>query len=192
MSETLSRQSLPNLVHYYPPEPDLPRFLAAVFNEPDMPPQRWERSLAELLHARGYSPWAARRIVEHGGVYGIAGPGWLVREQDVAAIEAALPEASASGITVPIVPGLLPVTNFAQIQRITSLCGAMLPEGFIHDMQSAGDDEAAQFRVGVEHAARQLEGLLAEGLPGVHFYVLNRSEATSHVLNSVSLPRAGS
>jgi methylenetetrahydrofolate reductase (NADPH) len=99
---------------------------------------------------------------------------------------------AASGITVPIVPGLLPVTNFAQIQRITSLCGAMLPEGFIHDMQSAGDDEAAQFRVGVEHAARQLEGLLAEGLPGVHFYVLNRSEATSHVLNSVSLPRAGS
>ena len=92
------------------------------------------------------------------------------------------------GIRAPIVPGLLPVTNFAQIQRITSLCGAKLPGDFIEQLTSAGDDADAQFRAGIEFATRQTEDLIRAGVPGIHFYVLNKSEATSQVLGGVTLP----
>jgi len=93
------------------------------------------------------------------------------------------------GITVPIVPGILPVTNFAQIQRITSLCGAKLPEKFSDELQSCGEDTDAQFEVGVRYAAEQVQELVDAGVPGVHFYVLNKSQATSRVLRSVTVPR---
>ncbi len=95
------------------------------------------------------------------------------------------------GIQVPIVPALLPVTNLAQIQRITSLCGAQLPESFLADLQKHEADPQGQFEVGVEFASRQTAALLEAGVPGVHFYVLNKSEATLRVLRSVSLPREG-
>jgi methylenetetrahydrofolate reductase (NADPH) len=91
----------------------------------------------------------------------------------------------ALGIRQPIVPGLLPVTNFAQIQRITSLCGAMLPAEFVRDLEAAGDDAEAQFKIGVEFATRQTQALLNAGVPGIHFYVLNRSEAAAEVLENV-------
>jgi len=90
----------------------------------------------------------------------------------------------AIGIRVPIVPGLLPVTNLTQIQRITSLCGARLPESFVERLEEAGDDAAAQFEVGTEFAARQTQALIAGGVPGIHFYVLNRSEAAAQVLKN--------
>ncbi len=94
----------------------------------------------------------------------------------------------AMGVRVPIVPGLLPVTNFAQIQRITSLCGAKLPAEFVRRLEAAGGDADAQFAVGIEFATKQTQGLVDAGVPGVHFYVLNRSEAAAEVLNTVSLP----
>lgn len=90
------------------------------------------------------------------------------------------------GIRLPIVPGLLPVTNFKQIQRITSLCGAKLPGAFTSALERCGEDADAQFEVGVEFATRQLESLLSAGIPGVHFYVLNKSNATSRVLDALS------
>jgi len=90
------------------------------------------------------------------------------------------------GVQVSIVPGLLPVTNLKQIQRITSLCGAKLPPAFTAALERCGDDAAAQFEVGVEFAARQLDELLQAGVPGVHFYVLNKSQATSRVLDAVT------
>jgi len=94
----------------------------------------------------------------------------------------------ALGIQAPLVPGLLPVTNGAQIQRIAALCGAKLPPQFISDLQKHADDPAGQFEVGVEFATRQTEELLAAGIPGIHFYVLNKSEAAERVLGAVSLP----
>jgi len=93
------------------------------------------------------------------------------------------------GITAPIVPGVMPVTNYAQIRRIASLCKARLPEAFTQAFEAAGDDEAAQFEAGVDYAARQVEELVAEGVPGVHFYVLNKSPATIRVLEHVGLQR---
>jgi methylenetetrahydrofolate reductase (NADPH) len=91
----------------------------------------------------------------------------------------------AAGIRVPIVPGLLPVTNFAQIQRITSLCGAKLPGEFIRDLEAAGEDVERQFTIGVDFATRQTQDLIDSGVPGIHFYVLNRSEAAAEVLGNV-------
>jgi methylenetetrahydrofolate reductase (NADPH) len=90
-----------------------------------------------------------------------------------------------AGISVPIVPGILPVTNLAQIQRITSLCKARLPTGFVAALEQAGDSEDEQFEVGVEFATRQVRALLDGGVPGVHFYVLNKSPAAVRVLQSV-------
>jgi methylenetetrahydrofolate reductase (NADPH) len=95
----------------------------------------------------------------------------------------------ALGIRLPIVPGLLPVTNFAQIKRITSLCGAQLPMPFVRRLEEAGDAADAQFDIGVEFASRQTQELIAAGVPGVHFYVLNRSEAAAAVLENVQLHR---
>jgi methylenetetrahydrofolate reductase (NADPH) len=89
------------------------------------------------------------------------------------------------GISAPIVPGLLPVTNLAQIQRIASLCGAQLPPRFVADLERRADDPAGQFEVGVEFAIEQTRGLLASGVPGIHFYVLNKSEATRSVLSAL-------
>jgi methylenetetrahydrofolate reductase (NADPH) len=97
----------------------------------------------------------------------------------------------AVGIRVPVVPGVLPVTNLAQIQRITSLCGARLPAKFLEDLQSAGDDDG-QFAVGVEFATRQVQDLIDQGAPGIHFYVLNKSTATAAVLRAVSMPARSS
>ena len=96
---------------------------------------------------------------------------------------------TALGITAPIVPGVMPVTNYAQIRRIASLCKARLPEAFTRPFEAAGDDEAAQFEAGVAYAARQVEELVAAGVPGVHFYVLNKSPATVRVLEHVGLAR---
>ena len=92
---------------------------------------------------------------------------------------------SALGITTPIVPGVMPVTNYAQIRRIASLCKARLPDDFTRAFEAAGDDEAAQFEAGVEFATRQVRGLLDAGVPGIHFYVLNKSPATARVLSDV-------
>ncbi|HVW38329.1 MAG TPA: methylenetetrahydrofolate reductase [NAD(P)H] [Pirellulales bacterium] len=90
------------------------------------------------------------------------------------------------GIRAPIVPGILPVTNLAQIRRITSLCGAKLPPEFVADLEARNDDAEAQFELGVEFATRQTQELIDDDVPGIHFYVLNKSPATCRVLRSVT------
>jgi methylenetetrahydrofolate reductase (NADPH) len=91
------------------------------------------------------------------------------------------------GISVPIVPGILPITNLAQVQRITSLCKARLPDELLKNLSAAGESESAQFEIGVQHATRQVQELKAAGVPGIHFYVLNKSPATVRVLQSAQL-----
>jgi methylenetetrahydrofolate reductase (NADPH) len=93
----------------------------------------------------------------------------------------------SAGISVPIIPGILPITGFAQIERITALCGAKLPADLVTRLKSAADPQVEQ-RIGLEHAALQVEQLLESGALGLHFYVLNKSEATSAVLTSVGWP----
>jgi methylenetetrahydrofolate reductase (NADPH) len=92
------------------------------------------------------------------------------------------------GIRVPIVPGVLPVTNLAQIKRITSLCGAKLPATFVKALEAHDADPAEQFEVGVDFATRQVQDLIDGGVPGIHFYVLNKFPATARVLRAVTRP----
>lgn len=93
------------------------------------------------------------------------------------------------GIDIPIVPGLLPITNLEQIKRITSLCAAKLPKSLLAELEKYADDPQGQFEVGVEFASQQTQELLDSGVAGIHYYVLNKSEAAQRVLQSVSLPR---
>ncbi len=96
------------------------------------------------------------------------------------------------GISVPIVPGILPITNLAQVKKITSLCGAKLPQELMERMSHYEDGSPEQLALGVEFATRQVQELVDWGVPGLHFYVLNRSEATCRILTQVRLPRSGS
>ena len=94
---------------------------------------------------------------------------------------------AAAGIEIPVVPGILPVTNLAQVKRITSMCGAALPDKLTRRLEAHGDDDEGQFSVGVYHAARQTEDLVENGVPGVHFYVLNKSRATALICRALVL-----
>jgi methylenetetrahydrofolate reductase (NADPH) len=91
-------------------------------------------------------------------------------------------EARAVGIDVPIIPGIIPVTNFAQIKRFTVMCGAGIPEDLERELAARADDPEAVKDLGVAYAALQCSDLLARGAPGIHFYTLNRSPATRAIL----------
>jgi methylenetetrahydrofolate reductase (NADPH) len=95
---------------------------------------------------------------------------------------------AVAGIRVPIVPGIIPATSFEQINRMTSLCGAKLPPKFRADLERAAPDPEAQYEVGVAHAIAQCEDLKEQGVPGIHFYVLNKSRATTEVLHALHVP----
>ncbi len=90
----------------------------------------------------------------------------------------------AMGISAPIIPGILPVTNLSQVQRITSLCKARLPQQMVDDL-SEREDPQWQFDRGIAYATRQVQELMDAGVPGIHFYVLNKSQATGAVLKAV-------
>jgi len=90
--------------------------------------------------------------------------------------------ARAAGITVPIVPGIMPITNYGQIKRFTDMCGASIPEGLERELTGRADDPEAVVELGVAYATLQCSDLLARGAPGVHFYTLNRSPATRAIL----------
>jgi methylenetetrahydrofolate reductase (NADPH) len=91
-------------------------------------------------------------------------------------------KARAIGIRVPIIPGIMPVTNYSQIQRFTALCGASLPADLKGELEAVHDNLDAVTRIGIRFAAHQCEELLHKGAPGIHFYTLNKSRATREVL----------
>jgi methylenetetrahydrofolate reductase (NADPH) len=91
-------------------------------------------------------------------------------------------EARNIGINVPIIPGIMPVTNFSQIKRITEMCGATIPDAFEHELAARADDPNALTELGVAYATLQCAELLSRGAPGIHFYTLNRSPATRAIL----------
>jgi methylenetetrahydrofolate reductase (NADPH) len=93
--------------------------------------------------------------------------------------------ARAAGITVPIVPGIMPITNVAQIERFTRLCGATIPDALHRRLEPVRDDAEAVVGIGIEHATAQCRDLLAGGVPGIHFYTLNRSRSTRTVLEAL-------
>jgi methylenetetrahydrofolate reductase (NADPH) len=90
-----------------------------------------------------------------------------------------------AGITVPIIPGIMPITEFSRIQRITAMCGAMIPPTLAARLEAVKDDKPAQYRIGVEFAVAQCRELIDQGVSGIHFYILNKSQAGREILNEL-------
>jgi methylenetetrahydrofolate reductase (NADPH) len=93
------------------------------------------------------------------------------------------------GIEAPIVPGIMPITNVNQLERMTSLCGATIPARLRRELVTRADDPDAVGDFGVAYATMQCAELLRGGAPGIHFYTLNRSPATRAILSSLKLLR---
>jgi methylenetetrahydrofolate reductase (NADPH) len=91
-------------------------------------------------------------------------------------------DARAAGVEVPIIPGIMPITNYGQIRRFTEMCGASIPDELSAQLDGRADDPEAVAELGVAYATLQCSDLLARGAPGVHFYTLNRSTATRAIL----------
>jgi methylenetetrahydrofolate reductase (NADPH) len=95
--------------------------------------------------------------------------------------------ARAAGIQVPIVPGIMPITNAEQIKRFTSTIGATIPPPLLRALDARGEDAEAVADLGVAYATLQCAELLATGAPGIHFYTLNRSPSTRAILSALRL-----
>ncbi|MCX7420014.1 MAG: methylenetetrahydrofolate reductase [NAD(P)H] [Planctomycetia bacterium] len=90
-----------------------------------------------------------------------------------------------AGIRIPIIPGIMPVTEFARIKRITALCGAVFPTELSSQLEAVQTEEAAQFDIGVKWAIQQCRDLVQHGAPGLHFYALNKSPACEKILSAL-------
>ena len=93
--------------------------------------------------------------------------------------------ARQAGITVPIIPGIMPITNFKQIKRFTQMCGASIPDNLFQLLEPHQDDLDKTYDIGVEYAINQCRELLDKGAPGLHFYTLNKSRATVDIFSSI-------
>jgi methylenetetrahydrofolate reductase (NADPH) len=91
------------------------------------------------------------------------------------------------GCTIPIIPGIMPVTNVRQIQRMALMSGAAFPDDLAQRLTAVEDDPEAVRKIGVEHASEMCDRLLDGGAPGLHFYTLNRSTATREIYEQLGL-----
>lgn len=91
------------------------------------------------------------------------------------------------GVQVPLVPGVIPITSAAQIKRFGAMCGAALPAPLVSELDRRGTDDEAVTQYGIEYATRQCEELLREGVPGLHFYTLNKARSTTSIVRNLGL-----
>lgn len=91
----------------------------------------------------------------------------------------------AAGIHVPIIAGVMPVTNIEQVKRFTAMCGTSIPGPLLARLEATSGERSEVRKVGVEHAIGQCAKLIEAGVPGVHFYTLNRSKATVEILSAL-------
>jgi methylenetetrahydrofolate reductase (NADPH) len=97
--------------------------------------------------------------------------------------------ARAAGIDVPIVPGVMPITNIDGVKRMATLSGSKMPAALERELEARRSDHEAVAELGVAYATLQCAELLAGGAPGIHFYTLNRSPATRAILSALKLTR---
>lgn len=93
--------------------------------------------------------------------------------------------ARAAGVTVPILPGIMPVLSLKQARRFCGFCQAKIPAQLVAELEACGDDEEAQRQVGVSWAVRQIKGLLGQGAPGYHVYILNRAPSAIELFKAL-------
>ncbi len=93
--------------------------------------------------------------------------------------------ARAAGIGVPILPGIMPITNYEQIRRFTALCGATIPPKLLVELEERKSEPKAVEDLGVAFATLQCADLLRRGAPGIHFYTLNKSPASRAIVSSL-------
>lgn len=91
------------------------------------------------------------------------------------------------GVTVPLVPGIIPILTASQIKRFTALCGAALPPKLVADLERLGNNDEATVEYGIDYATRQCEELLRADAPGIHFYTLNKVRSTAQILKNLGL-----
>jgi methylenetetrahydrofolate reductase (NADPH) len=91
----------------------------------------------------------------------------------------------AEGLSVPVLPGIMPITNVSQIKRFTATCGASMPATLMSQLEAVQEDPEAVRAVGVDHSVAQCRELLASGAPGIHLYTLNRSTASVEILDKL-------
>ena len=101
-----------------------------------------------------------------------------------------LEQVRGAGITVPVVPGILPMLSVAQVRRFTALCGSTIPPAVARELTTYEADDEGAVQYGIELATRQCEGLLKAGVPGLHFYALNRTRSVEAVLRNLRLTPA--
>ena len=120
-----------------------------------------------------------------------AGARFLITQlfYDNADFYAFMDRAARAGVQVPIIPGILPVLSAPQVRRFTALCGAKIPAKLDALLDKYGEDDRAVREVGVQWAMEQVRELWDWGVPGVHFYVLNRTYSVSRILEGLGLRR---
>ncbi len=91
------------------------------------------------------------------------------------------------GIQVPLVAGIMPITNGKQIERFSQMCGASIPQPIHAAIQRFGDDNESVTAFGIDYASRQCEELIRHGVAGIHFYTLNKSRATAEIYKNLGL-----
>jgi methylenetetrahydrofolate reductase (NADPH) len=90
------------------------------------------------------------------------------------------------GVTVPVVPGIIPILSTAQIKKFTTLSGADLPKPLLTELEKRANDDEAAAQYGIEYATYQCRELLREGAPGIHFYTLNKARSTTAILKNLA------
>jgi len=93
--------------------------------------------------------------------------------------------AQALGIRLPVVPGIMPITDVAQIKRFTKMCGAKIPPALLAELETADGNKEAVVEIGIRHSTAQCETLIRNGAPGIHFYTLNKSTSTRTILSNL-------
>ena len=92
---------------------------------------------------------------------------------------------TASGITKPQIAGIFPITNYKQIKRITSMCNAQIPKKLVENLEKYKDNQEDIIKYGIDFASEQCAELMQEGVAGLHFYTLNKAEATLKILENI-------
>lgn len=96
--------------------------------------------------------------------------------------------AHAKGVTIPIVPGVMPITNYTQLARFSAMCGAEIPRWLTRRLADFGDDKASLQAFGIDFVTRFSQELLDQGAPGLHFYTLNNAAVTTAICQGLTLP----